>query len=313
MKRWVGIDVSKSSVDVCVLPEGEQRHFAQDQYDELAAWLVSLTPTLAVMESTGGYERPPWLALARENLAVAVVNPRRVRDFARAMGQFAKTDRVDARVLAEFAMRTTPAPTRVVSEQNFELEQLLTRYRQLTAMITAERNRLGFAKSAWIRAQLNQHVRSLRTQQQRVLAALNEELLRCPDTAEKRRRMQSIPGVGPITALTMAIDLPEIGTLDRRQIVSLVGLAPMARDSGKYRGARRISGGRGKVRSVLYMAALVASRCNPVIREFYRRLTAAGKPKKVALAACMRKLLLQLNAMVRDRIDWAPEKPALAA
>jgi len=268
--------------------------------------LRELEPWIVVLEATGGMERPVAPALRAEGLSVAVVNPRRVRDFAKATGQLAKTDRLDAQVLARFAAAMDLDPQPEPEEAETELKELLVRRRQLGEMITAERNRKRTAP-VWVQGELEAHLAWL----QRWLKALDEriETLRqaSPAWRERTELLESVPGVGAVTSATLLGWLPELGKLDRKRIAALVGVAPLNRDSGTLRGHRTIWGGRAPVRAALYMSALSAIRHNEVIREFYHRLRAAGKPAKVALVACMRKLLVILNAMVQHRTPWHPQ------
>jgi transposase len=260
-------------------------------------------PALIVLEATGGLELPLTGALAAAGLPVVVVNPRQVRDFAKATGRLAKTDALDAAVLAQFAEAVRPPLRPLPDAATQALSALLLRRRQLIAMLTAEKNRLGLAPTP-VRKGITVHIRWLDGR----LADLNEELAHTiresPVWREKDDLLQSTPGVGPVLALTLVASLPELGTLTRQQIAALVGVAPLNRDSGRFRGTRRVWGGRAHVRAALYMSALVATRFNPVIRVFYQRLCAAGKIKKVALTACMRKLLTILNAMLRHQTPW---------
>lgn len=294
------------------MPDGRAVSFESGDIKAFVAWVLSTTPDLVVMEASGGYERAAWTALAAAGISVAIVNPKRVRDFARAMGFIAKTDKLDARVLAEFGGRVTPAPTTLPSSEQRELEAVLLRYRQVTEMITAEKNRLGTTASPRVRREINGLLRVLGAQRDRLGKALRNQLESVSELQERAARLQSVPGVGPITAASLLIDLPELGRLERGQVAALAGVAPMAHDSGKHRGTRRIQGGRASVRAALYMAALVGTRFNPVLRDFYKRLLGQGKPKKVALTACMRKLLLRLNAMLRDQTAWNPLQERLA-
>ena len=307
---FVGIDVSKDYFDVCVLPSKEARRFRATQVAEVTMWISDLHPTLVVMEATGGYERALWRSLAESKIAVAVVNPKRPRDFARAMGRLAKTDRIDAEVLALFGSRTdvraTPPPT--VDDE--ELEVLLGRHRQLTEMLTAEQNRLKQCPSETVRARIERHIEWLRRERDEVDGDLDRKLEQHREKSELLRLLDDVPGVGPLTCAALLIDLPELGRLNRREIAALVGVAPMAHDSGKRSGQRAIAGGRPSVRSALYMAALSAARWNPPIRAFYKRLVDAGKPKKLALTACMRKLLTILNAMAKHGTAWQPLMPS---
>ena len=310
--KFVGIDVSKGQFDVAVRPTGEHWTSAHTEagITMLVARLVSLRPMLVVLEATGGLEIALTGACATAGLPVVVVNPRHVRDFAKATGHLAKTDTLDAQVLAQFAEAVRPTPRPLPDVQTQALAARLTRRRQLVEMLVAEKTRRGQASSP-IQKQIQVHLTWL----ERRLRVLDEELATAirssPLWREKDELLQSIPGVGPVLATTVLASLPELGILSRQQIAALVGVAPLNRDSGTIRGKRTIWGGRAHVRATLYMAAIVASRCNPMIRAFYHRLCAAGKAKKVALTACMRKLLTILNAILRTRRPWqdrwAPE------
>lgn len=260
-------------------------------------------PALVVLEATGGFENAAVAALATGELAVVVANPRQIRDFGRATGQLAKTDRIDAEILALFAERVRPEPRPLPDEAAQALDALLTRRRQLLEMLTAEKNRLGFARSA-VRKSIREHIRWLERQLQGVDRDLDRTVQHSPLWRAKEDLLRSVPGIGPVVSRTLLGELPELGTLSHKKIAALVGVAPLARDSGTLRGKRIVWGGRAPVRSALYMGALVASRHNPVIRAFYLRLRSAGKPRKVALTACMRKLLVILNAMARDNRPW---------
>lgn len=302
---YVGLDVSKATLDVAMRPTEEQWQLphTEEGIRDLVSRLAGIHPSLIVLEATGGLEVSLVAALATAKLPVAVINPRQVRDFAKATGKLAKTDRLDALVLAHFAQGVHPTPRPLPDAQLQALEGLLTRRRQVVGMLTAEKNRLGSAPPP-VRQDIQDHIVWL---EQR-LAKLDEELRHTLRTSplwrEKDDLLQSVPGVGPVVSLTLLAELPELGTLDRRQIAALVGVAPFNRDSGTLRGRRTVWGGRAKVRATLYMATLVASRWNPVIRAFYQKLLAAGKPKKVALTACMRKLLTILNAMLKHHTPW---------
>ena len=304
---WIGIDVAKARLDIAVRPSQEVWDAANDEVGiaELVERIQALAPQGIVVEATGGLEVPVAGSLAAAGLPVAVVNPRQVRDFAKATGRLAKTDRLDAQVLAHFGEAVRPEPRRLPDEQALALAALLARRRQVVEMLTAEKNRLGSA-SRRVRDRVKAHIEWL----EKELADLDKELRRTlrdsPIWREHDQLLRSVPGIGPTVAVTLLADLPELGTLDRKQIAALVGLAPLNRDSGTLRGRRTIWGGRARVRAVLYMAALVATRHNPVIRAFYARLLAAGKPKKVALIACMHKLLLILNAVLKHRRAWCP-------
>lgn len=302
---YVGIDVSKRRLDVGEHVSGKTWSLANDAsgIDALTQAVAAMSPVLIVLEATGGLEVPVAASLAAARLPVVVINPRQARDFARAVGQLAKTDRIDALVLARFAATVQP-PVRVLSDEaTQELVSLVARRRQLTEMITAERNRLGGARGQ-VRLDIEEHIDWLK----RRLKDKDKDLEKMICSSEIWRVrddiLQSTPGVGPVVSATLIAQLPELGQLSGKQIAALVGVAPLNRDSGAFRGRRRVSGGRSAVRSVLYMAALVATRSNPTMNAFYQRLLGAGKPPKLALTACMRKLLTNLNAMVRDGVPW---------
>ena len=306
--RHVGIDVSKERLDVCSLPDGGTFSVANDRagIDELIARLLKgVRPELVVLEATGKYERPAAVAVAAAGIAVAVVNPRQARDFAKAAGRLAKTDRIDAEVLARFAGAVGPRPSVLPDEEARVLQDILLRRRQLLEMMVAEKNRLQMASEAVAR-RIAAHVRWLEKELGRVDRELDEAVRESETWRANEELLRSVPGVGPVLAHTLLAELPELGTLPRRRLCALVGVAPFNRDSGTFRGKRQVWGGRAPVRAALYMGALVATRHNPVIRVFYERLLAAGKPKKVALVACMRKLLSILNAVMRDRVPWHP-------
>ncbi|HEU4588738.1 MAG TPA: IS110 family transposase [Gemmatimonadales bacterium] len=301
----VGIDVAKATLDVAVRPSGECWQLANDAaaLPALVTRLRALAPALVVLEATGGFEHAAVAALAAAGLPVVVANPRQVRDFARATGQLAKTDAIDAQVLALFAERVRPAPRPLPDAAAQALDAVLTRRRQLREMLVAERNRLGFARAP-VRQGIQQHIRWLEHQLGDVDDELGQLIEHSPVWRARDNLLQSVPGVGPILSRTLLGELPELGRLSRKEIAALVGVAPLARDSGTLRGKRLVWGGRAPVRAALYMGALVATRWNPVIRAFSQRLRAAGKPAKVALVACMRKLLTILNAMVRSNTTW---------
>jgi transposase len=302
---FVGIDVSKSTLDVALRPSGERFSTPNDEAG-IGTLLDRLRPhpnALVVLEATGGFEHPAVATLATAHFRVVVANPRQIRDFGRATGQLAKTDTIDAEILALFAERVRPEPRPLPNQAAQALDALLTRRRQLIEMLTAEKNRLGFARPP-IRKSISQHIRWLERQLEGVARDLDRTIQQSPLWRAREDLLRSVPGVGPVVSRTLIGELPELGTLTRKQIAALVGVAPLARDSGTLRGRRIVWGGRAPVRSALYMSALVASRHNPVIRAFYLRLRAAGKPRKVALTACARKLLTILNAMVRDDAPW---------
>ena len=272
---------------------------------DLVKQLAGLSPALIVMEATGGLERPLEAVLAKAGVRFVVVNPRQVRAFAKALGRLAKTDRVDALVLARYGHSLRPEPRELRDENIRDLEALLGRRRQLVHMITAEQNRLKSAREV-VRDSITTMVAHLEERLEAIERELSDSIKCIPEWREKNDIIQSVPGVGPITACTLLALLPELGTLNRRQIAALAGVAPLNRDSGTFRGKRSIWGGRSKVRTALYMAATTARRWNPTVKTFYDRLTAAGKPYKVAITACMRKLLTVLNTMVRNRTFWEP-------
>ncbi len=302
---FVGIDVSKDQLDVALRPSAERAAVANNDAGiaRLVKRLQAVHPTLIVLEATGGLELPVTSALAAAALPVVVVNPRQVRDFAKATGRLAKTDTLDASILAQFAEAVRPALRPLPDAETQALSALLTRRRQLIEMCTAEKNRLGTAPTP-VRKGIRAHITWIEGR----LADLDEELAHAiresPLWRDKDDLLQGTPGVGPVLARTLLASLPELGTLTRQQIAALVGVAPLNRDSGTFRGKRRVWGGRAHVRAALYMSALVATRFNPVIRVFYQRLCAAGKAKKVALTACMRKLLTILNAMLKHQTPW---------
>jgi transposase len=306
---FVGLDVSKDRVDAHVQPTGDR--FAVGTDEAALATLVTrvsaLSPTLVVLEATGGYEIPVTAALANAGLPVAVVNPRQIRDYARATGQLAKTDALDARAIARFAEAVQPAVRPLPTPQAQALADLVARRRQVVDMLGAELNRHRQARQPRLQQRIAAHVAWLR----RALEGLDEDLTELvrssPVWREKDNLLTSMPGVGDVTAQALLADLPELGQLDRRRIAALVGIAPFNRDSGQWRGRRMIGGGRPAVRRALYMATIVAIQHNPTIAACYQRLVTAGRPKKVAVIAAMRKLLTTLNAMLRDRRPWQPE------
>lgn len=308
MECFIGIDVSKATLDVASLPDAETWTVTNDDagLSELLPRVVALAPSLIVLEATGGFESAAVAALAKLGLPVVVVNPRQVRDFAKSMGRLAKTDAIDALTLALFGERVRPALRPLPDEAAQLLDALLTRRRQLIEMLTAEQNRLGFARGP-VRRDITQHIRWLEKRLAEVDRDLTQAIATSPLYRAQDDLLQSVPGVGRVTALTLLGKLPELGRLSRREIAALVGVAPLNRDSGKMRGKRFVWGGRAPVRAVLYMAALVGVKHNPILRTFYTRLCAAGKVFKVAITACMRKLLTILNAMVHHQRHWDPQ------
>jgi len=306
---FVGIDVSQAQFDVALRPSGEPWQVPHDDAGiaSVVTRLHALSPTLVVLEATGGLELPLTGALAAAGLPVVVVNPRQVRDFAKATGKLAKTDALDAQILAHFAEALRPVPRPLPDAETQALDALLMRRRQIIEMLTAERNRLSRAHPR-IRAEVQEHIHWLEQRLHQSDDALRQAIQASPVWREKDDLLQSTPGVGPVLATTLVAALPELGTLNRKQIAALVGVAPLNRDSGTLRGKRTVWGGRTVVRTALYMGTLVATRFNPVIRTFYQRLRQAGKVPKVALTACMRKLLTILNAMLKHRTPWRVEQ-----
>jgi transposase len=308
---FMGIDVSKLHLDIAVRPTNE-RFQTENTSEGIAQWVTqiqALRPTLVVLEATGGWEIAVTVALAAAEIAVAVVNPRQVRDFAKFLGRLAKTDKIDAVILARFAEAIQPEPRPLPDEQTQQLKAILVRRRQLIEMLVAEKNRLGLTH-AMIKPHLQEHIIWLEQEVADIDQDLHQRLRNSPLWREKEDLLRSVKGIGPVTATTLLAELPELGQLNRKQIAALVGVAPFNCDSGNMHGRRAIWGGRACVRNVLYMAALSACRFNPVIRTFYDHLIQAGKLKKVALVACMRKLLTILNAMIRSGKPWQPELAA---
>lgn len=308
-----GIDVSKARLDVFVGPAGAAFAVVNDEegIERLVARLAQEEgATLVVLEATGGFERPVAAALVAAGVPVALVNPRQARDFARATGRLAKTDRIDAEILARFAEAVRPEPRVVPDEEARAFAEILARRRQVIGMLTAEKNRLGSATSKPVRKRIETHVRWLEKELSRTDRDLDETIEGSPTWRENEALLRSVPGVGPVLARTLLAEMPELSTLDRKRLAALAGVAPLNRDSGTLRGRRSVWGGRARVRAALYMGALVATRHNPNIRAFYQRLVASGKPKKVALVACMRKLLAILGAVLRHRAPWrSPHAP----
>ena len=306
-KQVVGIDVGKAKLDVGVNDEKRVRQWRNDETGraELSEWVLKQDASLVVGEASGGYEAALVSELVGRGQAVALVNPTRVRAFARAEGILAKTDKIDARVIARFGATSKPQARARREEAPVELNEQVTRRRQLVLMLTAEKNRLQTASPA-MQAHLTSHIVWLQTEIEALEQQISQAIKANSEWAETAKRVESVPGIGFITAATLVADLPELGRLNRQKIAALVGVAPFNHDSGKQRGKRRIFGGRTSVRAVLYMATLSAIRHNPVIRGFYQRLLDKGKLKKVALTACMRKLLVILNTLIKSGQDWNP-------
>jgi transposase len=310
-ETFIGIDVARASLEIAARPAGQQWQVANDPVgiSALVSQLQSSKPTLIVLEATAGLELPVLAALGSAGLPAVAVNPRQVRDFAKATGKLAKTDAIDAQVLAHFADAVRPAVRPLPDAATQALGALVTRRRQLVEMLTAEENRRTSASEP-IRADIQEHITWLRKRLRGVDKELSQAVRTSPLWREQENLLRSVPCVGPVVTVTLLADLPELGTLGRKQIAALVGLAPLNRDSGTLRGKRTIWGGRARVRAALYMAALVGSRRNPVLRALYTRLLAAGKTKKVALTACMHKLLTIVNAVLKHRTRWVAPAPA---
>jgi transposase len=304
---FVGIDVAKDRLDVHLLPAGEAFAVPRDHagLERLTARLDQAAPALVVLEATGGFEITVAAALSGAKLPLAIVNPRQIRNFARAIGRLAKTDALDAQLIALFAERIRPEPRPLADAQAQRLAELIARRRQIVEMLGAESNRRRQVRVPELQRDLDSHLLWLQQALARIERDLDDTIRGSPAWRAAEDLLASTPGVGSITARTLIAELPELGHLDRRRIAALVGVAPINRDSGTFRGRRMVAGGRGSVRKVLFMATLTAVRFNPPVRALYQRLTHAGRPAKLALTACMRKLLVILNAMVRDGRRWA--------
>lgn len=299
--EFVGIDVSKANLDVACWKSKEYKRYSNNPkgIQDLVEWLKELQPELIVLEATGGLELPLVVELAYAKMPVAVVNPRRIREFARSIGQLAKTDKLDAKVIAHFGAATHPEARKIPTQEEEKLSALMTRRRQVIEMLTAERNRLHSARFA-MQERIEMHITWLEKELQDLDDEISKFIQQSPLWKEKDALLKSVPGVGPVTSATILAMLPELGTLNRQKIAALVGVAPVNKDSGKRQKKRRVFGGRANVRCVLYMAALSATKHNPKIKCFYDHLIRMGKEKKVALTACMRKLLVILNAIIRQ-------------
>lgn len=299
--EYIGIDVSKCKLDVASWENNEYKQFKNDPdgIEALIEWAKSQEPELIILEATGGLELALVAELAYEKMPVAVINPRRVREFARSIGQLAKTDKIDAKVIAHFGAATHPEARKLPTEDEEKLTALITRRRQIVEMLTAEKNRLHSVRLS-MKENIKAHILWLTDELERLDTEIEKFIHQSPIWKEKDKLLRSVTGVGPVTSATILAMLPELGTLNRKKIAALVGVAPVNKDSGKRQKKRRVYGGRANVRSVLYMAALSASKFHPKIKAFYERLLLAGKEKKVALTACMRKLLVILNAIIRD-------------
>jgi transposase len=303
---FVGIDVSKDRLDVHMCPSGEAFAVLRDGkgLEQLVNNLRKLAPALIVLEATGGFEITVAAALASAGLPLAVVNPRQIRDFARATGRLAKTDALDAKVIALFAERIRPEPRPLADAESQSLAELIARRRQVVEMIGMETNRLHQARNPRVQRMLKATLKTLRAQLAELDRNIDDTIKQSPIWRAADDLLTSVPGVGDVTAHTLIADLPELGQLDRRRVAALVGVAPINRDSGQMRGKRTIAGGRANVRNALYMATLSAIRWNAVISEHYKSLVERGRPKKVALVACMRRLLGILNAIIRTKTPW---------
>jgi len=309
---FVGIDVAKTRLDVAIHPTGQQWQVAYTEkgIQGLVDQLADLHPTLVLLEASGGLELPMVTALAVAGLPVVVINPRQVRDFAKATGKLAKTDVLDAQVLAHFAEAVRPMPRSLPDTETQALTALVTRRNQVISMLVAEKNRL-YASRPPVHQRIQTHIAWLEQELDEIDQDLKETLHKSPVWREKENLLRTVPGVGPQLTISLLAYLPELGTLNRKSIAALAGVAPFNRDSGTLRGKRAVWGGRSRIRAALYMAALTASRYNPVISAFYQRLLAASKAKKVALTACMRKLLVILNAMLKHHTSWQSLNPQL--
>lgn len=309
-QAFVGIDVGKAWLDVAIWGEEDVHRLSNDEAGVAALLkrLSALQPQLIALEASGGYEQLAARGMMLRGFPVAVANPTRVRALAKAAGKLAKTDAIDARLVAEYAAKIQPEPREPKVEAEIQLRALVTRREQLVQMQTAEKNRLGTADAS-VKVRIRRHLDWLAEEIAAVLAEIEELLAALPEWQARLRRLETIPGVGFITAVTVLAELPELGELNRQQIAALAGLAPFNRDSGKKRGQRRIMGGRKAVRRVLYMACMSARTWNPVLRPFFERLEANGKVFKVAMTACMRKLLTIMHAMIRDEVDWRSPQP----
>ena len=306
---FVGIDIAKQSFDVGLLPAGQAVTLSNDAhgFEQLLRRLPPPGTCLVVVEASGGYQRGLVAELLAAGHRVAVVNPRQVRDFARGLGIRAKTDRIDAQMLARFAQQVQPRPVEKTSEKQAAFQELVARRRQLVEHRTAEKNRLETAATPWVRRSIRSLIDRLDREVRRIEKELLVQVEADPDWKSKAELLEAVPGVGAVTAACLLAELPELGAVSRQAIAALVGVAPFNRDSGRFHGKRSIWGGRASVRSALYMAALTARRANPVIRAFAERLARAGKPFKVVITACMRKLLVILNTLLKTNAHWNPK------
>jgi transposase len=314
MRNCIGIDVAKQYFDMHCLKTRQDRRMnnSTDGIRQCVALCNEIRPELIVMEATGGYELALACALQTEGLPVAVVNPRRIRDFARAAGQIAKTDKLDARIIAQFAAMLKPMPSEQINESTQKLKALVARRNQLVSLHTAESNRLEHADNRNIQHSIAAVLKVIETQMKAIDRQIEEHIRNTPGLMQRSETLQSTPGIGPTTAHMLVTELPELGRLNRRQIAALLGVAPIARDSGTFRGKRMTGGGRKNIRSRLFMPTLVAVRHNPVLKAYYVRLLSQGKCKMVALVAVMRKLICILNTMVKKNQNWQPNLTKIA-
>lgn len=312
-EQFIGIDVAKATLDVAVRPSGEQWQVPNTEAGivALVEQVTPRTPTLIVLEATGRYEALAVAGLCAAGLSVAVINPRQARDFAKATGRLAKTDTVDAGMLAHFGEALHPEPRPLPDATTELLRSLLTRRRQVVEMLTAEKNRLPLAPGS-IRSDITEHIAWLEQRRDSLDRELRTQVRQSSAWREQEQLLRGITGIGPVASLTLLAELPELGILTGKEVAALVGVAPLANDSGTRHGTRCIWGGRARVREVLYMATLAAVHHNPALKPMYQRLLAAGKPKKVALIACMRKLLVWCNAILRSKQPWDPSRPLAA-
>jgi len=306
-EKYIGMDISKAQIDVAEAGRKKTWAFNNNRQGigELVKLMKRIKPVLIVVEASGGLEQAVVRALYLAKMPIAIVNPTRIRNFARATGQYAKTDQIDARVISQFAQAVRPQVRPLRSAEEEHLDALVTRRRQIVDALTAEKNRRSTTHPA-LQARLEKHIRWLEKERTSLEKAIEDFIQEKAEWKEKAAILRSVSGVGPVTTSTLLAELPELGTRNRKQIAALVGVAPINKDSGPKKGKRRVFGGRASVRRTLYMATLVATRSNPVIRAFYHRLLESGKEKKVALTACMRKLLTILNAMIRSMRIWQP-------
>ena len=302
---YIGIDVSKTELDVAIWDSTRYYQFSNDEkgIKALINRIKGLSPTLIVLEASGGLEMAIVMAMVEKGLPAVIINPKRIRDFARSIGQLAKTDKIDAQVLAHFAKAVKPELRPLKTQEEAHLKALMTRRRQIITLLTAEKNRF-YTTHPELKQHVLEHIEWLKQELNDLDKTIRQFINELPAWKEKEAILRSVPGVGPVTAATLLAELPELGLFNRQKMAALVGVAPINKDSGRKRGKRRVFGGRAAVRRVLYMAALSASKCNPVIKPYYESLLERGKEKKVALTACMRKLLSILNAMARDQQAW---------